>query len=924
MTPSDSNRKSSRSDATEKSLAGAQYKKDDILGGRYRVISLLGRGGMGIVYRVEQIYLGKELALKTIDRQFMTDITIRRFKTEARAAFAVDHANIIGVHDFGLFEDETPFLVMEIAEGETLGDRLKRGPLSIEESVPIFVQTCFGLAHAHECGVIHRDIKPNNIMLLNKVPDGIDVGVKILDFGIAKLAHEGGEIQALTRTGEIFGSPFYMSPEQCSGEPVDHRTDVYSLGCVIFESLTGRPPFVGENALATMMLHQMAPIPSLKEATKGGDFAPGLNELVATMLAKNPNDRYQNLGTAALDLGSFKRGAPAELGAEIKFKRSAASDERKRTVTLKTRTFYSALAAVGIVTFTVSSLLTYMTQAANFILPTATPSINSSAETANGDANKVATGKLGADATGVTNANETKNQSAKGSDNATLTESGDASTKQSSNATTTEDSIIFQSAVMKGANTFKSKYASDASLKIFKNYKLAQVVNLQNGKFSDTGLGNLSDSKVLTLSLSNCILDKLDNIVKLRWLQTLDLTNTKITDAAMPVLARLKMLHFLTLTGCNISEEGLRQLSKSNSITVVFLTPKKYSDKFINELSEKMPSCVFIPYMKRSRLFNLGESEKSKERATVLSKLISIAEKANPNHSSIGTMWLELAFLQDQRRHYKESRAFVDKTVALLERNGDYPMLSTPLFMQSNSVAVMDKNSKKAIELINRAEQIYVDCNIHNSDKQMLTTLRNMTLVPIALGVFDPAIEYCKTGLSFIEKYPSRDGNTMLPEFLEKIGWLYCAEKKPDQARPYFKRAVDITSEQREKDPKPYLRVLIEYAHTLTSTSDFKTRKALYIEAMGSLEKLGLPEDLNLREHYFDACGSISNILAAEGDHSASTKYLMKGLEAMREFHQPYIPARKAAFSKLLVAELKAAGRTKEAEKVAAQYGVKP
>jgi len=296
--------------ATDRISPSTEFLPGQTLDGRYQIISHLGKGGMGVVYRVNQIFLNKEFALKTIEQHFMTDIVIRRFQQEARTAFALDHPNIIAVNDFGVLDDQTPFLVMELVKGETLGERLKRtGCLTVEEAIPIFVQVCFGLAYAHECGVVHRDIKPNNIMLLSGMPLGAEGSIKILDFGIAKfIEREGGEIQALTRTGEIFGSPLYMSPEQCSGTSVDHRADVYSLGCVLFEALTGAPPCVGESALATMMKHQTEHVLTLKQASLGKDFPQAIEDIVATMLAKSPDHRYKNLGIVAHDLGALKRG----------------------------------------------------------------------------------------------------------------------------------------------------------------------------------------------------------------------------------------------------------------------------------------------------------------------------------------------------------------------------------------------------------------------------------------------------------------------------------------------------------------------------------------------------------------------------------------------------------------------------------------
>lgn len=302
----------------------------DVLDGRYRVESVLGSGGMGVVYRVTQMFVDKEFALKTLAKGQISEVKIRRFQQEARAVFALDHPNIVAVKDFGIIEDMTPFLVMELITGETLSEILKRlGRLTLEQVIPIFVQTCFGLGYAHDEGIVHRDIKPSNIMVLDGIEVGAEGSIKILDFGIAKFAqHEGGEIQSLTRTGEIFGSPYYMSPEQCAGERVDHRADVYSLGCVLFEALTGTPPCVGESALSTMMQHQIGKTPTLKEASMGLDFPPELEKIVAKMLDKTPSRRYQKLGIVAHHLAALKRNTD---DSEISGK-SFAGSERKDVV----------------------------------------------------------------------------------------------------------------------------------------------------------------------------------------------------------------------------------------------------------------------------------------------------------------------------------------------------------------------------------------------------------------------------------------------------------------------------------------------------------------------------------------------------------------------------------------------------------------
>ena len=329
-----------------------QFERGQVVGGRYEIISCLGTGGMGVVYRVKQIFLNTEFALKTLDKRSLTEKAIKRFQHEARTTFSLDHPSIIAVKDYGVLDDETPFLVMEFLNGQTLGERLKRsGSVPLAEAIPIFVQVCFGLAFAHDRGIVHRDIKPSNIMLLKGYPSGAEGSVKIVDFGIAKFTGEGDEIQSLTRTGEIFGSPLYMSPEQCGGQRVDHRADVYSLGCVIFETLTGTPPFIGDSALSTMMKHQQERAPTLREATLGGDFPESIEEIVATMLAKSPADRYNNLGIVAHNLGALSRGVPPSKGdrsARGEPPRQKAKSERQDTISMKRSSLYALLLCVAI------------------------------------------------------------------------------------------------------------------------------------------------------------------------------------------------------------------------------------------------------------------------------------------------------------------------------------------------------------------------------------------------------------------------------------------------------------------------------------------------------------------------------------------------------------------------------------------------
>lgn len=261
---------------------------------RYEVIEVVGRGGMSVVYKARQKYIESFVAIKILNPQLGTDDdTIERFKREAKAASTIRHINVIQILDFGIHPK--PFLIMEFLEGDSLADYLeKHGSMETARAINIFMQAADGLAHAHAKGIIHRDLKPGNLVLVEE--PGLNEIVKIVDFGIAKvLPKDGVAAQALTQPGEVFGSPLYMSPEQCLGRPLDARSDIYSLGCVMYETLTGMVPLMGENSFETMNMHvNLQPLP-LRGAAPGKDIPPLIEKVILKAISKEPENRQQSM-----------------------------------------------------------------------------------------------------------------------------------------------------------------------------------------------------------------------------------------------------------------------------------------------------------------------------------------------------------------------------------------------------------------------------------------------------------------------------------------------------------------------------------------------------------------------------------------------------------------------------------------------------
>ena len=335
---------------------------------RYRIVEGLGRGGMGIVYKVEHKQIGKLLAMKLLTGELSRNPdVVRRFKHEALTASRLSSPNTVQVFDFGV-SDRLTYLVMELVAGEDLGRILRSfGPMLWSRLGKVIVQVCSSLAEAHGKGIVHRDIKPENVMLV-RARDGSDIA-KVLDFGLAKL-REGEGLSELTSAGAIVGTPYFMSPEQVRGDPVDARSDIYSLGALMYRALTGHYPFNGPTPMSVFTKHLTEMPPPPAERSPELNIPVGVSRIVMKALLKNPADRFQRvedlqaavveqlraLGTSSvetlLDSGAVRkletaqaqtRGGP-RAGAEI-----ATRDEVERYERKLRRQRYGAYAFLAVV-----------------------------------------------------------------------------------------------------------------------------------------------------------------------------------------------------------------------------------------------------------------------------------------------------------------------------------------------------------------------------------------------------------------------------------------------------------------------------------------------------------------------------------------------------------------------------------------------
>jgi serine/threonine protein kinase len=276
---------------------------NSMIAGHYRVVSKLGAGGMGTVYKCEHTYLKRTVAVKVLNNCILEDNSaVKRFSQEAQAAATFSHPGIPAVREFGVDEKGFPFLVMDFVDGELLSRCMRSSKLSVQEACQMAIEICDALQHAHDKKIVHRDIKPSNIMLAHDENEGGAPRAVLLDFGVAKVIDAVHDVN-LTETGELLGTITYMSPEQAQGLALDQRADIYALGCTLYEVVSGGPPFTGSNRIEVIMKHQQAEPPDLP-----ADVPIGLQHIIFRCLEKQPAKRFQTAEELKNEVDAFLHG----------------------------------------------------------------------------------------------------------------------------------------------------------------------------------------------------------------------------------------------------------------------------------------------------------------------------------------------------------------------------------------------------------------------------------------------------------------------------------------------------------------------------------------------------------------------------------------------------------------------------------------
>jgi len=319
-----------------------------VLADRYHIMKKLGEGGMGQVYLAEHVKMGRRSAIKVMNPSLVHDPeAVARFNREAANASRISDVHVCAIYDFGETPEGLIYLAMEFIEGEPLTELIREeGALPVSRAADIAIQVAAALQAAHDLGIVHRDLKPDNIML-TRGRDGSDA-VKVVDFGLAKAVGGEGGSQKVTRTGLVVGTPEFMSPEQLAGDKLDGRTDLYSLGLVLFNMLTGTLPFPADSVQEAMIKRLTDEPAELLEVRPDLHFPPGLQQILDTVLARNPVDRYQSAAKFAHDLAAVA-GLSREGGADLPATLSGSDDQTELIEPVRARKRSRMPIAVGVI-----------------------------------------------------------------------------------------------------------------------------------------------------------------------------------------------------------------------------------------------------------------------------------------------------------------------------------------------------------------------------------------------------------------------------------------------------------------------------------------------------------------------------------------------------------------------------------------------
>jgi len=669
--------------------------EDRTLKSKYEFIGTIGSGGMGVIYKARQIILNKMVAIKMMHSHLISMEALRRFQIEGQATSLLKHPCIVTVLDFGVTESGQPYMVMDFVEGRTLAAVLKEsGRLPLDRFLKIFIQVADALSAAHKSSVLHRDVKPSNIMLVRS-GDGQE-DVRIMDFGIAKLMDdtESG-VSQLTKTGDAIGSPLYMSPEQCRSSKVDQRSDLYSLGCVMYETLTGAPPFIGKSTIDTLMMHLSEEPTPMAQASLGVEINPGAQQVVTRLLQKKPDDRYQSMRELKEDLealqaetvegktlGRFIYAAPEE---------KVGSNSRRRILIL-----------VSIFILFGAGLFLLAKYGLSAHSPNNPQADLQKASTAPGDKDLVIFPLASA-----------------GPD-----ESADGEVEDGIKSLVRSNAAVVNLSLLSNMHNFV-----DTDLRFLSADKKLRELTVKNADITDAGLRYIADAQLTLLNVSATQVNDLQALRKITSLKRLLLGRTPVSHKGVQVAASLPNLQELDLSGTKIDNKDLELLSNCHNLRKLVLSDcPNITAEAIRNLHEKLGTrCNFVYEVKAilDNVTNLMKNGRFEEADGILTQTLNTAYNLN---KKLRLMMIRLrGSCQLEMKHYGKAIALFSEGAGMAAGDGD--LVQTALNTQCVGLAherayLANQQNKaeltKAIQMRQTAAAMYAQ--IGSDSKSMVNT----------------------------------------------------------------------------------------------------------------------------------------------------------------------------------------------------------
>ncbi len=515
-----------------------------LVDGTYKVMSAVGKGGMGAVYRVEHIYMQKQYAMKVLNLRVSTESNAIRFHMEAKLLGSLQHPNIVRAYNIGLLENGDPYYIMDLLDGESLLKHVNaQGPLALPDTVQLMLPICGALQYAHEKGVVHRDLKPENIIL--SFSDEGETIPLLIDFGIARLI-ESADGFDITRTGEVFGTPYYMSPEQCQGQQADRGSDIYSLGCVLFFALTGRAPFLSDSGVSIMLQHKSATPPSIKEASGINQFPESIEAVVRKCLAKEPSRRYQSCDELEQDLMHVLEESESQGSVSDRPMHVVPPAVLPQPGDLKPAP-YLVLAAAVVVVFAGLTITWFCLQGSN-----------------------QSRGK------GINAA--TQNQAAKYNSYKEAGTIGIVERQLSKHPTKLD---------IEGG-----QFLDPQELKILSRYPQVAEIRLPGATVDDDDLVYINPAAVATLDLDYTRVKTLRCLAAMKNLSELDLSGTDISDQSLQNITGLSHLTSLSIQDTNVGDKGAEYLCRIKSLQSLSVRNTHISPEYVARLRRALPTCI--------------------------------------------------------------------------------------------------------------------------------------------------------------------------------------------------------------------------------------------------------------------------------------------------------------------------------------------